>query len=164
QTPKCSLLVPAESLIASHGGGSLMCVMIPLTAGRRRTGGRYMIDSTDWHKVLSRVAGGFVRGGQRVASHELVTKLGVPGTDPGWRRLKRVMRDLGWRGPKLMRWGDKTLHGYWRHPTVGLPEIVSEPAVDEDAWVNGSDAELPRQLERVTRLGLEKTEQILKIP
>jgi hypothetical protein len=67
------------------------------------------------------VNGQLVRGEQRVSTQELFTKLGVRGADAACRRLKRVMGDLGWRGPKLMRWGKKTLKGYWRHPTVGLP-------------------------------------------
>jgi hypothetical protein len=29
-----------------------------------------------------------------------------------------------------MRWGEKTLKGYWRHPTVGLPAIVQEEPVE----------------------------------
>jgi hypothetical protein len=58
-----------------------------------------------------------------------------------------------------MRWGGKTLHGYWRHPTVGLPAIVKEEPVTT------MDREtLAPELERVTWLGLQKLEQILRIP
>jgi hypothetical protein len=87
---------------------------------------RYMAsDPTDWHQVLARVNGQLMRGEQRVATHELLTvHLGVPVTDPACRRLRRVMRELGWYGPRLMRFGKQTLKGYWRHPTVGLPAIV----------------------------------------
>ena len=82
-------------------------------------------DMTDWHQALARVSGHLVRGEQRVATHELLTvHLGVPVTDGACRRLRRVMRGLGWRGPRLMRWGGKTLHGYWRHLTLGLPAIA----------------------------------------
>src|SRR6516164_10606578 len=89
-------------------------------------------DSTDWHQALARVRGQLVRGEQRVTTHELLTvHLGVPVTDRACRRLKRVMRELGWRGPRLMRWGEKTLKGYWRHPT--LPAIVREEAVADVA-------------------------------
>ena len=63
-------------------------------------------EPTDWHPVLARVSGQLVRGQQRVTTHELLTVyLGVPVTDQACRRLKRVMRDLGWSGPRLMRWG-----------------------------------------------------------
>jgi hypothetical protein len=79
---------------------------------------------TDWHQVLARVNGQQARGEQRVTTHELLTV--HLGTDPACRRLRRVMRDLGWRGPRLMRWGKKTLKGYWRHPTVALPAVVRE--------------------------------------
>lgn len=78
------------------------------------------------------------------------------------RRLRRVMRELGWRGPRLMRWGKKTLKGYWRYPTVGLPVIVQEEPVVEVATTDRET--LAPELERVTRLGLQKLEQILRIP
>jgi hypothetical protein len=120
-------------------------------------------DPTDWHQVLARVSGQLMHGEQRVTTHELLTvHLGVPVTDPACRRLRRVMRDLGWRGPRLMRWGGKTLKGYWRHPTVGLPAIVREEPVAEVARAERET--LAPELERVTWLGLQKLEQILRIP
>jgi hypothetical protein len=125
---------------------------------------RYMTsDSIDWHQALARVNGQLVRGEQRVTTHELLTvHLNVPVTDPACRRLRRVMRGLGWHGPREMRWGGKTLKGYWRHPTVGLPAVVREEPVAEVATVDQET--LAPELERVTRLGLEKLEQILRIP
>jgi hypothetical protein len=120
-------------------------------------------DPADWHQALARVSGQLVRGEQRVTTHELLTvHLGVPATDQACRRLRRVMRGLGWHGPRLMRWGKKTLKGYWRHPTIGLPAIVPEEPVTEVATVEGET--LAPQLEAVTRLGLQKLEQILRIP
>jgi hypothetical protein len=120
-------------------------------------------DPTDWHQVLARVTGQLVRGEQRVTTHELLTVyFGVPVTDRACRRLQRVMRELGWRGPQPMRWGKKTLKGYWRHPTVGLPAIVPEQPVAEAAMVDRET--LAPQLEQLTRLALEKMTQILKIP
>jgi len=120
-------------------------------------------DPTDWHQALARVSGQLVRGEQRVATHELLTlHLGVPVTDRACRRLRRVMRDLGWRGPRLMRWGEKTLKGYWRHPTVGLPAIMREEPVAEVAMAERET--LAPELEAVTRLGLKKIAQILALP
>jgi hypothetical protein len=120
-------------------------------------------DPTDWHQVLARVSGQLVHGEQRVTTRELLTvHLGVPVTDRACRRLRRVMRELGWRGPRLMRWGKRTLKGYWRHPTVGLPAIVSEQPVAEVATTERET--LAPELERVTWLGLQKLEQILRIP
>jgi hypothetical protein len=120
-------------------------------------------DLTDWHQALARVSGQLVRGEQRVATHELLTvHLGVPVTVPACRRLRRVMRDLGWRGPRLMRFGGRTLKGYWRHPTVGLPAIVQEEPAAEVAMAERET--LAPELERVTLLGLQKLEQILRIP
>jgi len=98
-----------------------------------------------------------------VTTDELLTvHLGVPVTDRACRRLRPVMRDLGWHGPRLMRWGKKTLKGYWRHPTVGLPAIVREEPVAEAATVERET--LAPELERVTWLGLQKLEQILRLP
>jgi hypothetical protein len=119
-------------------------------------------EPTDWHQVLARVSGQLVRGQQRVSTHKLLTvHLSIPITDQACRRLRRVMRDLGWRGPKLMRWGRRTLKGYWRHPTVGLPIVREEPAAEAATaeWET-----LAPELERVTWLGLQKLEQILRMP
>ena len=117
-------------------------------------------DPTDWHQALARVTGQLVRGEQRVTTHELLTvHLGVPVTDGACRRLRRVMRGLGWHGPRLMRWGEKTLKGYWRHATVAAvarEEPVADVAMQRQA--------LAPALERVTWLGLQKLEQILRIP
>ena len=72
------------------------------------------------------------------------------------------MHELGWHGPRLMRWGKKTLKGYWRYPTVGLPAIVRQEPLAEVATVERET--LAPELERVTLLGLQKLEQILRIP
>ena len=119
---------------------------------------------TDWHQALARVNGQLVRGEQRVTTHELLTvHLGVPVTDRACRRLRRVMRELGWRGPQPMRWGGKTLKGYWRHPTIGgLPAIVREEPAAEVAMAERET--LAPELERVTGLALQKLDQILRIP
>src|SRR3974390_3396716 len=120
-------------------------------------------DPTHWHQALASVSGRLVRGEQRVTTHELLTvHLGVPVTDRACRRLRRVMRELGWHGPRLMRWGKKTLKGYSRYPTVGLPAIVREEPVAEVATAERET--LAPELERVTWLGLQKLEHILRIP
>jgi hypothetical protein len=118
-------------------------------------------DPTDWHQALAGVNGQLVRGEQRVTTHELLTvHLGAPVTDDACRRLRRVMRELGWHGPRLMRWGAKTLKGYWRHPT--LAAIVPEEPVADVATAEREA--LAPELERVTWLGLQKLEQILRLP
>jgi hypothetical protein len=61
-----------------------------------------------------------------------------------------------------MRFGGRTLKGYWRHPTVGLPAIVQEEPAAEVATAERET--LAPELERVTLLGLQKLEQILRIP
>src|SRR5262249_34173889 len=72
------------------------------------------------------------------------------------------MRELGWRGARLMRWGKKTLKGYWGYPTVGLPGIVQEGPGGEGATTGRGT--LAPGLERGTRVGVQKVEQILRIP
>jgi hypothetical protein len=125
-------------------------------------------DPTDWYQVLAHVTGELMRGEQRVSTQELFAKLGVPATDAACRRLKRVMRELGWRGPKLMRWGEETTRGYWRHPTVGLPAIPASAGMQEEPVEEiekpGEEGSLAPELERVTRLALQKLDQILRIP
>jgi hypothetical protein len=130
------------------------------------------IELDDWHQILSRVSGELVRGEQRVTTDELITvHLRVRKTDRAYRHLRNIMRELGWNGPKLMRWGKQCLSGYWRHPTVGAPQPCEEPArlvparADLALAVKGSsDGELARELEDVTRLGLQKVGQILRLP
>ena len=61
-----------------------------------------------------------------------------------------------------MRWGEKTLKGYWRYPMVGLPAIVRKESVAEVATTERET--LAPELERVTWLGLQKLEQILRMP
>jgi hypothetical protein len=119
-------------------------------------------DPTDWHQHLAGVTGVLVRGEQRVTTHELLTvNLGVPVTDQACRRLRRVMRDLGWQGPRRMRWGKDTVNGYWRNPTVGPPAMVHEQPMETATPEEGT---LAAELQSVTQLGLQKIGQILKLP
>jgi hypothetical protein len=142
-------------------------------------------------------------------------------TDKNVKRLRPIMRELGWNGPQMMRHGRKTQNGYWRPPTVGGPfspdlddtfasdvstvaeaeenapvldlpalaearKCIDAPApdlsgLDEPASADENASQpslalsvrtgqqepadlLPRKLERVTLLGLEKLEQVLRIP
>jgi hypothetical protein len=125
-------------------------------------------DHTDWHQVLARVTGAFVRGEQRVTTQELLAEhLGVSVTDRNCRRLRRVMHDLGWHGPKLMRRGEETTRGYWRHSTVGLPAIPACAGMQEEPVLeieNREEGSLASELERLTGLALQKLDQILRIP
>jgi hypothetical protein len=119
-------------------------------------------DPVNWHQALACVTGAHVRGEQRITTHELLTvHLGVPITDQNGRRLRRVMHDLGWQGPRRMRWGRRTTNGYWRHLTAGPPAVVPEEPV------TGASVEkntLAVELEAVTHLGLQKLDHILRLP
>jgi hypothetical protein len=119
-------------------------------------------DPTNWHQALACVIGALVSGEQRITTHELLTvHLGVPITDQNSRRLRRVMHDLGWQGPRRMRWGNRTTNGYWRHPSAGLPAVVREEPVTEASVEKNT---LAIELEAVTRLGLQKLDHILRLP
>jgi len=119
-------------------------------------------DPINWHQALACVTGAHVRGEQRITTHELLTvHLGVPATDQNGRRLRRVMHDLGWRGPRRMRWGKNTTNGHWRHPTAGPPVVVRAEPVMEASVEKGT---LAIELEAVTRLGLQKLDHILRLP
>jgi hypothetical protein len=126
------------------------------------TDGSMATDPTDWHRALTHVTGALVRGEQRITTHQLLTvHLGVPVTDQNGRRLRPVMHDLGWQGPRRMRWGQRTTNGYWRHPTARPPAIVREGPVKE---ASGEKGTLAVELEAVTRLGLQKLNHILRLP
>jgi hypothetical protein len=140
------------------------------------------IELDDWHQILSRVSGELVRGEQRVTTDELITvHLRVRKTDRAYRHLRNIMRELGWNGPKLMRWGKQCLSGYWRHPIVGAPQPYSPEhhpalarlvparadrrvAVDGTVLEGGVPREMANELEEVTRLALKKLSQILQLP
>jgi hypothetical protein len=118
--------------------------------------GSMTTDPANWHQALASVTGAHVRGEQRITTHELLAvHLGVPITDQNGRRLRRVMHDLGWQGPRRMRWGNRTTNGYWRHPTAGPPAVVQEEP---------EKGTLAVELEAVTRLGLQKLDHILRLP
>src|SRR6516225_7084684 len=124
--------------------------------------GSMATDPINWNQALACVTGAHVRGEQRITTHELLTvHLGVPITDQNGRRLRRVMHDLGWQGPRRMRWGKRTTNGYWRHPTVGPPAVVQEEPVVEASVEKGT---LAIELEALTRLGLQKLDHILRLP
>jgi hypothetical protein len=126
-----------------------------------RKDGYMTTDPTNWHQALACVTGALVRGEQRITTHELLTvHLGVPVTDQNGRRLRPVMHDLGWQGPRRMRWGKRTTNGYWRHPTAGLPAVVREDPAEASVEQNI----LATELEAVTRLGLQKLDHILRLP
>jgi hypothetical protein len=133
-----------------------------MNAGEPDKDGSMATDPTNWHQALACVTGPLVRGEQRITTHELLTvHLKVPVTDENSRRLRRVMHDLGWQGPRRMRWGERTTNGYWRHPTAGRPAVVREEPVVEASVEKGT---LAVGLEAVTRLGLQKLDHILRLP
>ena len=60
---------------------------------------------------------------ERILSADILSiNIGIPIDRQKNQDLKRVgeaMRTLGWKGPKLLRVGDKRGRGYWRHPSTG---------------------------------------------
>src|SRR6516225_5197637 len=95
----------------------------------------------DWQQALSAVHGIIIHGEERITTHELLTKhLGVPVTDKAARRLRRVMRRVGWR-PRKLRFGTVTRNGYWRRP--GMPPMIGQPLGSVPAIRQGAVVEQP---------------------
>jgi hypothetical protein len=128
-------------------------------------------DPTDWHQALAHVTGMLVRGEERITSHELLTKhLAVPVTDRAARRLRRVMRRLGWR-PRKLRFGNETRNGYCRNPGAAVPTIrqapalISAPHTNERATIERpTTGNMADELAVVAELGLRNLWNILSAP
>ena len=110
-------------------------------------------DPTDWHQVLARVSGQLVRGEQRVSTQELFTKLGVPVTDQACRRLQAGGGGGGGEDAQRLLAASN-----------GSPAGDRAGGTGGGSGNNGAGDSLAPELERVTRLALEKMTQILKIP
>jgi len=105
---------------------------------------------TDWHQTLSRVTGALINGEERITTHELLTHhLGVPYSDRAARKLKRIMRRLGWRARKIRLGREITRNGYCRKVGAG---IISHPG------------DMAAELEAVAQLGLKNLHDILTLP
>ena len=124
--------------------------------------------TTDWYQTLNRVSGAVVHGEERITTHELLTHhLGVPYSDRAARKLKRMMRRLGWRARKI-RLGLETRNGYCRK--VGAAPIISQSpdlpsaARADDAPPAGHPGDMAAELEAVAQLGLKNLRDILTAP
>jgi hypothetical protein len=57
------------------------------------------------------------QGEERVLSQKLFSFIGIPAErqkGPDSRRIGEAMRNLGWKGPKVMRVGEHRGRGFWR--------------------------------------------------
>jgi hypothetical protein len=118
---------------------------------------------TDWHQTLSRVTGAVINGEERITTHELLTHhLGVPYSDRAARKLKRIMRRLGWRARKL-RLGHETRNGYCRKVGAGIISQSPGPRADQ-APLPGHPGDMAAELEAVAHLGLKNLRDILALP
>ena len=116
---------------------------------------------TDWHQTLSRVTGAVINGEERITTHELLTHLGVLYSDRAARKLKRIMRRLGWRARKI-RLGPETRNGYCRK-VVAAPGLPLGPRVDQ-APLARHPGDMAAELEAVAQLGLKNLRDILTLP
>jgi hypothetical protein len=121
----------------------------------------------EWQQALSAVHGIIIHGEERVTTQDLLTKhLGVPVTDKAARRLRRVMRRLGWR-PRN-RFGSVTRNGYCRKP--GMLPMIGQPLGSAPPIQNKGAVERPQQpnmadeLALVAQLGLKNLRDILSAP
>jgi len=113
----------------------------------------------DWDQILAGVTGSVVNGEERISTHELLTQhLGVPITDRAARRLRRVMRRLGWR-PRKLRFGAETRNGYYRKSG----QMVTTTVRPLRSAVARSD-NMADELAVVAELGLQNLKDILTAP
>src|SRR5262249_35704393 len=107
-----------------------------------------------WQQALSAVHGIVIHGEERITTHELLTEhLGVPATDRAARRLRRVMRRLGWR-PRKLRFGSATRNGYCRKPA--MQPLGSDPPIHTRAVVEQLPTDnMAAELALVAQLGLK---------
>ena len=124
---------------------------------------------TDWHQTLSRVSGAVTNGEERITTHELLTHhLGAPYSDRAARKLKRIMRRLGWRARKIRLGRDETRNGYCRKvaaaPIIPQPPgLLTEPRADESPLAE-HPGDMAAELEAVAQLGLKNLRAILTAP
>ena len=116
--------------------------------------------TTDWHQTLSRVTGTVTNGEERITTHELLTHLGVPYSDRAARKLKRIMRRLGWRARKI-RLGPETRNGYCRKVGAGI--ISQSPGLPPGPLAR-HPGDMAAELEAVAHLGLQNLRDILTLP
>jgi hypothetical protein len=117
--------------------------------------------TTDWHQTLSRVTGAVTDGEERITTHELLTHLGVPYSDQAARKLKRIMRRLGWRARKLRLGPETTRNGYCRKVGAG---IISQSPGLPPGPLPGHPGDMAAELEAVAHLGLKNLRDILTAP
>ena len=116
------------------------------------------------------MTGTVVSGEERIASKELFERLGIPYSDRAARRLRRVMRRLGWR-PRKLRFGSETRNGYCRKPGAVVavieqaPALPSAPRADENPTAERLTArDMAGELAAVAQLGLKTLRDILTVP
>ena len=114
----------------------------------------------DWRQTLSRVTGAVINGEERITTHELLTHLGVPYSDRAARKLKRIMRRLGWRARKI-RLGRETRNGYCRKVGAGI--ISQSPGLPPGPLAR-HPGDMAAELEAVAHLGLRNLRDILTLP
>ena len=117
----------------------------------------------DWRQTLSRVTGAVINGEERITTHELLTHLGVPYSDRAARKLKRIMRRLGWRARKIRLGRDETRNGYCRKVLAAAPGLPPEPRA-EGAPLARHPGNMAAELEAVAQLGLKNLRDILTLP
>ena len=123
----------------------------------------------DWYQTLNRVSGALINGEERITTHELLTHhLGVPYSDRAARKLKRIMRRLGWRARKI-RLGRETRNGYCRKAGAAVPIISQSPGLPpgpraDETPLAEHPSDMAAELEAVAQLGLKNLRDILTLP
>jgi predicted P-loop ATPase len=77
-------------------------------------------EADPWEDKLRLVKGVVCDGEERILSTDILSiNIGIPIERQKSQDLKRVgeaMRNLGWKGPKVFRVGERLARGYWRKP------------------------------------------------
>jgi hypothetical protein len=119
--------------------------------------------TTDWHQTLSRVSGAAINGEERITTHELLTHLGVVYSDRAVKKLRRIMRRLGWRARKIRLGRDETRNGYCRKVGAAVPIISPSPGLPPGPPA-GHPGDMAAELQAVAQLGLKNLRDILTLP
>jgi hypothetical protein len=96
-----------------------------------------------------------VKGRERISVQEVVRSIGCE-----TKQVKSIMTSLGWQGPFKARMTDAS----GRSAVIACYDRPAQQTLQEEAELAKEVADLPEQLERVTRLGLRELSKVLRAP
>jgi hypothetical protein len=120
-----------------------------------------MLPFDQWNEVLSKLRGTVFRDAERLPSAAVLDALQVGGSQYERanvaKRVVATMRQLGWSGPKAIRFADGSMgSGYWR-----IAGALPTPLVEDHSELTDV---LPAALEELTRESIKKLHRIVRLP